>query len=811
MSIWEAFGMGRYKGFSREAGLLLDEAVELAGGFGCKKADTGHLLLAMLQIDHGAAGRFLAGKNITELAVRRQLAEERSGPAQHLDRHAMAPDLRRAMDYALIGAQNAHQSRAEPEHLLCAMLEDTDCAAGVLLASMGVQLTEAVRECRQLSGQLVLPSSPRMSSTRGSRPSEKYGRDLTRLAQEGQLDPVLCRDDELERMIEILCRRQKNNPCLLGEPGVGKSALAEALAQRIAAGQVTPSLKGKRVLALDMASMVAGTKYRGDFEERFKNLLEELYRDRSTILFIDEIHVIAGAGAAEGAIDAASILKPMLARGEIQLIGATTPEEYRKTIQKDSALDRRFGMVNIEEPAPQQAEKILTGLMPRYERYHGVRIPQEAIRAAVELSVRYLPGRYLPDKAIDLLDEAAAALRISGGEQSMLPGSKMPVLTSAEIAKVVGKASGVPREDGFEITVASEVMAVLCLATGLADLKERLGKMVVAYTYDDKPVTAHDLKAEGAMAALLKDAIKPNMVQTLEGTPAFIHGGPFANIAHGCNSIQATETAMRLSDYTVTEAGFAADLGAEKFLDIKCRAAGFHPDAVVIVATVRALKYHGGVPKAELNSENLEALEKGLPNLLQHVDNVKNVYGLPCVVAINAFPTDTKAELDLVESKCRELGVNVRLSEVWAKGGEGGLALAAEVVRLCDEPNHFQFVYDVNDSIEDKLNAIATKVYHADGVVIAASAKKQLKQLTELGFDKLPICMAKTQFSFSDDASKLGAPRGFKITVRDLKVNAGAGFLVAKTGDIMTMPGLPKVPSAEKIDVDENGKITGLF
>ena len=374
-----------------------------------------------------------------------------------------------------------------------------------------------------------------------------------------------------------------------------------------------------------------------------------------------------------------------------------------------------------------------------------------------------------------------------------------------------GKASGVPREDGFEITVASEVMAVLCLATGLADLKERLGKMVVAYTYDDKPVTAHDLKAEGAMAALLKDAIKPNMVQTLEGTPAFIHGGPFANIAHGCNSIQATETAMRLSDYTVTEAGFAADLGAEKFLDIKCRAAGFHPDAVVIVATVRALKYHGGVPKTELNSENLEALEKGLPNLLQHVDNVKNVYGLPCVVAINAFPTDTKAELDLVESKCRELGVNVRLSEVWAKGGEGGLALAEEVVRLCDEPNHFQFVYDVNDSIEDKLNAIATKVYHADGVVIAASAKKQLKQLTELGFDKLPICMAKTQFSFSDDASKLGAPRGFKITVRDLKVNAGAGFLVAKTGDIMTMPGLPKVPSAEKIDVDENGKITGLF
>ena len=374
-----------------------------------------------------------------------------------------------------------------------------------------------------------------------------------------------------------------------------------------------------------------------------------------------------------------------------------------------------------------------------------------------------------------------------------------------------GKASGTPREDGFEITVASEVMAVLCLSSGLEDMKERLGKMVVAYTYEDKPVTAHDLKAEGAMAALLKDALKPNLVQTLEGTPAFIHGGPFANIAHGCNSVQATETAMRLCDYTVTEAGFAADLGAEKFLDIKCRAAGFHPNAVVIVATVRALKYHGGVAKADLNNENLEALEKGLPNLLQHVDNVKNVYGLPCVVAINAFPTDTKAELDLVEEKCKELGVNVCLSEVWAKGGEGGMALAQEVVRLCEEPDHFQFVYDVNDSIETKLNAIATKVYRADGVIITAAAKKQLKQLTDLGFDKLPICMAKTQFSFSDDAAKLGAPRGFKITVRDLKVNAGAGFLVAKTGDIMTMPGLPKVPAAEKIDVDENGKISGLF
>lgn len=376
-----------------------------------------------------------------------------------------------------------------------------------------------------------------------------------------------------------------------------------------------------------------------------------------------------------------------------------------------------------------------------------------------------------------------------------------------------GKASGVPREDGFDITVASEIMAVLCLASGLSDLKQRLSKMVVAYTRDDKPVTAHDLKAEGAMAAVLKDAIKPNLVQTLEGTPAFIHGGPFANIAHGCNSIQATETALKLGEYTVTEAGFAADLGAEKFLDIKCRAGGFHPDAVVIVATVRALKYHGGVAKADLNHENLEALEKGLPNLLQHVDNVTNVYGLPCVVAINAFPTDTEAELKMVEEKCREKGVNVRLSEVWAKGGEGGKTLAEEVIRLCEEEksDRFQFVYDLDTTIEEKLNAIATKVYRADGVVITAAAKKQIQQLTELGFDKMPICMAKTQFSFSDDASKLGAPRGFKITVREVKVNAGAGFLVAKTGDIMTMPGLPKVPSAEKIDIDDNGVISGLF
>ena len=374
-----------------------------------------------------------------------------------------------------------------------------------------------------------------------------------------------------------------------------------------------------------------------------------------------------------------------------------------------------------------------------------------------------------------------------------------------------GRMQGVPREDGFEITVASEVMAVLCLASDITDLKARLGRIIVAYTYDGKPVTAHDLKAEGAMAALLKDALKPNLVQTLEGTPAFIHGGPFANIAHGCNSVTATRMALKLGDYAVTEAGFAADLGAEKFLDIKCRMAGLKPSAVVIVATVRALKYHGGVPKPELNHENLEALEKGLPNLLQHVDNIKNVFGLPCVVAINAFPTDTKAELDLVERKCNELGVNVALSEVWAKGGEGGKALAEEVVRLCEQPNDFRCAYEADTTIQEKLNAICTKVYHADGVQLVGNAVKQAKQLTDLGFGSLPICMAKTQYSFADDAALLGAPRGFTINVRNLKVSAGAGFIVALTGDIMTMPGLPKVPAAEKIDVDENGVISGLF
>ena len=374
-----------------------------------------------------------------------------------------------------------------------------------------------------------------------------------------------------------------------------------------------------------------------------------------------------------------------------------------------------------------------------------------------------------------------------------------------------GRMQGVPREDGFDITVASEIMAVLCLASDITDLKARLARIIVAYTYEGEPVTAHDLKAEGAMAALLKDALKPNLVQTLEGTPAFIHGGPFANIAHGCNSVTATRMALKLGDYVVTEAGFAADLGAEKFLDIKCRMAGLTPSAVVVVATVRALKYHGGVAKADLNQENLTALEQGLPNLLQHVGNIKDVFGLPCVVAINAFPTDTRAELDLVEAKCRALGVNVALSEVWAKGGAGGVALAEEVVRLCEQPNHFQQSYALDLSIEEKLEAICQKIYHADGVVLTPNAKKQAQQLTGLGFGGLPICMAKTQYSFSDDPALLGAPKGFTVTVRNLKVSAGAGFIVALTGDIMTMPGLPKVPAAEKIDVDENGVISGLF
>ena len=379
-----------------------------------------------------------------------------------------------------------------------------------------------------------------------------------------------------------------------------------------------------------------------------------------------------------------------------------------------------------------------------------------------------------------------------------------------------GKVNGVPREDGFDITVASEVMAILCLASSLKDLKERLAKIVVAYDIDDNPVTCGDLKAQGAMTALLKDALKPNLVQTLEGTPALVHGGPFANIAHGCNSVIATKTAMALGEYAVTEAGFGADLGAEKFFDIKCRMAGLVPDAAVVVATVRALKMHGGLSKTELTEENLSALEKGLPNLLRHVANVKNVYNLPCVVAINRFPTDTQAEIDLVIEKCRALGVNVCLSNVWAEGGKGGEALAREVVRLCEdlpesEKGKFRYCYEENSSIEEKLNAIATKVYGGDGVIFTANAKKQAARLASLGFGNLPVCVAKTQYSFSDDASLLGAPEGFKITVKNLKVSAGAGFIVALTGDVMTMPGLPKVPAAEKIDVDENGVITGLF
>lgn len=434
------FWVYRYKGFSFTAARTVHTALVLAGQQGCSQADTGHLLLALVQTAQGTAADFLRRKRVTSTALAEHTAAHAAGRPRRLHSRDLAPELSKAMEFAVLGAHAASAARAENEHLLCAILEDSSCTASRWLAALGIELPQAARECRQLSGQLVLPAQPRMAASRTGRPSDKYGRDLTRLAQEGRLDPVLCRDAELDRMIEILCRRQKNNPCLLGEPGVGKSALAEALAQRIAAGQITPALRGKRVLALDMASMVAGTKYRGDFEERFKNLLEELYRDRSTILFIDEIHIIAGAGAAEGAIDAASILKPMLARGEIQLIGATTPEEYRKTIQKDSALERRFGRVMVEEPTPAAAETILAGLMPRYERYHGVSIPPEAIHAAVELSVRYLPGRYLPDKAIDLLDEAAAARRIAD------TSGNRRALTPADIARVVSKASGVPAE-----------------------------------------------------------------------------------------------------------------------------------------------------------------------------------------------------------------------------------------------------------------------------------------------------------------------------------------------------------------------------
>ncbi|MBO5747385.1 MAG: formate--tetrahydrofolate ligase [Clostridia bacterium] len=375
-----------------------------------------------------------------------------------------------------------------------------------------------------------------------------------------------------------------------------------------------------------------------------------------------------------------------------------------------------------------------------------------------------------------------------------------------------GRVNGVPREDGYDITVASEIMAVFCLSSSISDLKERLSKIIVGYTYDEKPVTAGDIGAVGAMAALLKDAIKPNLVQTLEGTPAFVHGGPFANIAHGCNSVMATRLAMKLGDYAITEAGFGADLGAEKFLDIKCRMAGLTPSAVVVVATIRALKMHGGLAKTELGSENLEALEKGIPNLLKHVSNIKNVYKLPSVVAVNRFPTDTDAEVDLIIKKCKELGVNVVLSNVWAEGGKGGEDLAREVVRLCEEEKgDFTYSYELDGTIEDKITAIVQKVYGGVGINVLPAAKKQIAQLTALGFDKCPICVAKTQYSFSDDPTKLGAPEGFEVTIKNVKVSAGAGFVVVLTGDIMTMPGLPKVPAAVNIDVDENGKITGLF
>ncbi|MBQ4066373.1 MAG: formate--tetrahydrofolate ligase [Clostridia bacterium] len=375
-----------------------------------------------------------------------------------------------------------------------------------------------------------------------------------------------------------------------------------------------------------------------------------------------------------------------------------------------------------------------------------------------------------------------------------------------------GKVNGVPREDGFDITVASEIMAVLCLSSSITDLKERLSRIIVGYNFAGEPVTCGQLKAQGAMTALLKDAIKPNLVQTLEGTPAFVHGGPFANIAHGCNSVMATKLALKMGDYTVTEAGFGADLGAEKFLDIKCRMAGLVPDAVVVVATVRALKMHGGRAKTELANEDIEALEKGIPNLLRHVSNMKNVYKLPCVVAVNRFPTDTDAEIDFIIAKCRELGVNTVLSTVWAEGGKGGEALAREVVRLCEEEKgDFAFSYDLDLSIEEKIEAIVKKVYGGQGIVVTPQAKKQIAELTALGFDKMPICVAKTQYSFSDDPTKLGAPEGFDVTIKNVKVSAGAGFIVVLTGDIMTMPGLPKVPAAERIDVDENGKITGLF
>ena len=567
MGIWEDLGMGGYRGFSRPAARLLQQTLQLAGNLGCEQADTGHLLLAMLQ-QQGAAAQFLTRKNITEPEVRRKLAQQRSGPAQRLTRQAMAPDLRRTMDYALIGAQNAHVSRAEPEHLLCAMLEDDGCAAGLLLAEMGLSLTEAVRECRQLSGQFVLPAQPRVSASipRGSRASDKYCRDLTRRAAEGELDPVFCREAELDRMVEILCRRQKNDPCLIGEPGVGKTALAEGLALRIAAGQVPRALQGRRLLALDMASLVAGTKYRGDFEERLKNLLEELVRDGTAILFIDEFHTIVGAGAAEGAIDAASILKPVLARGELQLIGATTNQEFRTHIQKDAALERRFGRVQVEEPTPAQAVEILNGLAPRYERYHSVRLPPQTLQAAVELSVRYLPGRCLPDKAIDLVDEACAAARILAEKEQRT----QPVLSPEDIARVVAAASGVPaqrvgeqereRLDKLESRLNAEIVgqqrAVAAVAgairrsrTGLGEPGRPIGAMLfLGPTGVGKTALARALAVSwfGSEKALLKFDMSEYQEQH---TAARLLGAPPGYLGHDEGG-QLTE-AVRRRPYSV--------------------------------------------------------------------------------------------------------------------------------------------------------------------------------------------------------------------------------------------------------------------
>ena len=592
MSIWEKLGFGGYRGFSREAEQLLQQAVELAGSFGCSQADTGHLLLAMLQQEQGAAARFLNSRHISEQAVRRQLAENRRGPAQHLDRHAMAPDLRRTMDYALIGAQNAHVSRAEPEHLLCAMLEDDGCTAGLLLASMGVPLTEAVRECRQLSGQFVFPAQPRVSASmpRAGRASDKYCRDLTRRALDGELDPVFCRDAELDRMVEILCRRQKNNPCLVGEPGVGKTALAEGLAQRIAKGQVPRALQGRRLLALDMASLVAGTKYRGDFEERFKNLLEELVRDGTAILFVDEFHTIVGAGAAEGAIDAASILKPVLARGEIQLIGATTNQEFRTHIQKDAALERRFGRVQVEEPTPAQAVDILNGLAPRYERYHHVTLPPQTLQAAVELSVRYLPGRCLPDKAIDLVDEACAAARIRA-EQEQKP---QPVLTQEDIARVVAQASGVPAEQvseqererleklearlneeivGQQRAAAAVAGAIRRSRTGLGEPGRPIGAMLfLGPTGVGKTALARALAVSwfGSEKALLKFDMSEYQEQH---TTARLLGAPPGYLGHDEGG-QLTEAVRRKADFRNTIVLITSNLGA-RFLAGQSAPLGF--------------------------------------------------------------------------------------------------------------------------------------------------------------------------------------------------------------------------------------------